>query len=144
MCVAIFRRAAEDGDSGRPWTDLGAVTAAPYTVQWANVPVGNFAISAVVTNRQGVSVMSAAVELTRTSQGLPPPCAVPDGDQVVAIVAQQQNSILNSNTTAAVTAVASIETGYSISSVTFYAADTFGADRRRAERCSATVPAPTP
>jgi hypothetical protein len=107
-------------------TDLGAATAAPYTVQWTNVPVGDFGISAVVTTSKGVSVMSSAVELTTTSQGFPPPCAVPGGDPVVAISTPHQGSILDSSTIVPVMAVTSIGSGYSISSVTFSAVDTCG------------------
>jgi hypothetical protein len=106
--------------------ELGSAAAAPYAVQWAEVPAGNFGVSAVVTTSQDVSVMSAAVELTTTSQGQPSSCPVPAGDPTIAIVSPQQGTTVNSNVTVPVSAVTSVGSGGSISSVSFYAVDTCG------------------
>lgn len=107
--------------------ELGVASAAPYSVQWMNVPSGPFGISAVVTTSRGLSTMSPAVPVSTTG-GSAPPCGVaePNGNPAVAIVAPSPNTIVNSNTTVSLTAVASSESGYPIDSITFYAVDTCG------------------
>jgi hypothetical protein len=105
-------------------TNLGTVTTAPYTVPWPNVPFGEFAVTAVVTTSQNVSVMSAAVDLTTTVQGHPPTCPIPAGEPAVAIVTPRPGAIAATGATVPVSAVTSIGNGFSISSVTFSAVDT--------------------
>jgi hypothetical protein len=107
-------------------TDLGSATASPYDVHWADVPAGNFGVSAVVTTSQNVSVMSAAVQLTTTSQGEPSSCPVPAGDPALAIISPQQGTTVNSNLTVPISAVTSVGGDGSISSAAFYAVDTCG------------------
>lgn len=108
-------------------TDLGSATAAPYSVQWADLPVGYFGVSAVVTTSQNVSIMSAAVGLTTTEDGVPLPlCPIPAGQPAIAVVAPQAGSTVNSDITVPVSAVTSVGSAGSISSVTFYAVDTCG------------------
>lgn len=108
-------------------TELGRATSAPYTAQWTNVQGGPFGVSAVVTTSAGANVMSQAVPVS-TSGSTTPPCgsAEPAGNPAIAIVAPQPNTILDSNTTVPVTAVASVASGFSITSVTFYAVDSCG------------------
>lgn len=108
-------------------TELGKATSAPYTTQWTNIQGGPFGISAVVTTSAGANVMSAAVPVN-TSGSTTPPCesAEPAGNPAIAIVAPQPNTIVDSNTTVPVTAVASVASGFTITSVTFYAVDTCG------------------
>jgi cellulose binding protein with CBM2 domain/Big-like domain-containing protein len=107
-------------------TQIGVATSAPYSVAWAGVPVGDFGVSAVATTSQGASAMAPAVELITTSQGLPPPCPVPAGDPVIALVTPKGGTVIDSDTTTQVSAVTSIGGGNSISSVTFHAVDTCG------------------
>jgi hypothetical protein len=103
-------------------TEVGTATAAPYSVQWPDVPLGNFGIAAVVTTSQGVSVMSTAVGYSTTSDGFPPPCAAPVGEPVIAIVQPTGTSVLNSDTSVPVTAdVSFVSSGGNVSSVTFTA-----------------------
>lgn len=107
---------------GNTTTEVGTATAAPYTVQWPDVPVGNFSIAAVATTSQGTSVMSAVQELTTTSGGLPPPCGLPPGEPLIAIVAPAPTPTLNSNTTVPVSALIGFgSSGGNISSVSFTA-----------------------
>ncbi|WP_051450938.1 cellulose binding domain-containing protein [Actinospica robiniae] len=107
--------------------ELGVASAAPYSVQWMNVPSGPFGISAVVATSRGLSAMSPAIPMSTTG-GTTPPCgaAEPNGNPAVAIVAPSPNTIVNSDTTVSLTAVASSESGYPIDSITFYAVDTCG------------------
>jgi RHS repeat-associated protein len=48
----------------RSGTLIGTATAAPYTVNWTNVPGGNYSITAKATDNQGLSKTSNAVNVT--------------------------------------------------------------------------------
>jgi FtsP/CotA-like multicopper oxidase with cupredoxin domain len=52
-------------------TLIGTATAAPYTVNWTNVPLGTFTATAVVTNSNNVTATSAPVTVT-VGQVAPP------------------------------------------------------------------------
>jgi hypothetical protein len=107
---------------GNTTFEVGLATTAPYTIAWPNVPLGDFSIAAVVTDSQGASAMSTVEELTTTSDGAPPPCGTSAGDPIIAIVAPQQNTVIDSDTGAPVSALVGFGAGGgSVSSVTFTA-----------------------
>jgi hypothetical protein len=85
--------------------DLGTATTAPYDLQWADVPLGNFSIAAVVSTSQGAGAMSQVVEMTTTTNGIPPPCPTVNGEPVIAVLPPAQGRVLNSDGTTAVTAL---------------------------------------
>lgn len=45
-------------------TSIGTATAAPFTVNWSNVPAGNYTITAVATDNAGATTTSSAIALT--------------------------------------------------------------------------------
>jgi chitinase len=68
------------GDCGAsPTVNLGAVTAAPYTVQWMNPPAGHYFITAAADDSSfpTVTIPSYDVEVTAGPNSVPPPCPTP-------------------------------------------------------------------
>ena len=92
-------------------TLLGSKTAAPYTFNWTNVPVGTYSLTAKATDNSGATTTSTAVSVTvKVVANLPPS---------VSITSPVANTQFNAPANIAISATATDANG-TISKVDFY------------------------
>lgn len=90
-------------------TLIGTSTSAPYGVSWTGISVGTYAISAVVTDSNGLTATSATRNITYASP-----------NPVVSITAPSNRSTYSAPATVAFTASASAVNGATLTKVDFY------------------------
>ncbi len=92
-------------------TLIGTDTTSPYTFAWSGVPAGSYSLTAVATDNDGLTSMSAAVNVTVAAPSNNPPA--------VSITSPANNAAFTAPGTIAITASASDSDG-SIAKVDFY------------------------
>jgi hypothetical protein len=94
-------------------TNIGTVTAAPFTITWPSVPAGTYTLTAVATDALGLSTTSSPVTITVTQTIAPPRFAVfqASADHATLVTSYRLDVFTNGADPATATPIASSDLG---------------------------------